>query len=260
MNDLTRLAGPVEDAMRATRSHVLRAWGETAGPTQFKDDGTAVTDLDTALEKQLAEVLLALDPGFGLYSEEAGLMRKGSPTWHLDPVDGTANFARRVAAFGSQVALVDGSEPLFAAIYHPLVDDFTWAAQGAGTWNEGRRVELHSREPKHALVHVDIARSGLFMEQPDLIARIRRGCYRTRALGSVAIHLRDVATGAADAYLGGRTKTSPLHDMAPGVLLVREAGGVVSDGAGGDPLAARKRLVAGSRAVHDWLCGLLDAS
>lgn len=257
MNDPTLLAAPVEAAMRATRALVLRAWREPAGRTRFKQDGTAVTRLDTALERELAAALLPLDERFGLFSEEAGLLRNGRPTWHLDPLDGTANFARRVAVFGSQVALVDGAEPLFAAVYDPLTDDFTWAARGAGSWREGRRLQASARPPRHALVDLDIARSGIFREQPDLVARVRRGCYRVRALGSVAIHLRDVAAGAADAYLGGRKRTSPLHDLAPGVLLVREAGGVVSDGAGGDPLVERRRIVAGSAAVHDWLCELV---
>jgi myo-inositol-1(or 4)-monophosphatase len=260
VNDLTRLAEPVEAAMRATRAEVLRAWRAVAEPEEFKADGTAVTDLDRTLEKQLAAALLPLDGAYGLVSEESGPLREGNPTWHLDPVDGTANFARRVAVFGSQVALVDGIEPLFAAVYHPLVDEFTWAARGAGTWNEGRRVAMPDRPPKHALIDIDVARSGLFSEHPELVARIRRGCYRVRAMGSVAVHLRDVATGAADAYLGSRKKVSPMHDMAPGVLLVREAGGAVSDGAGCDPLVERRRLVAGSPRVHDWLCELIASA
>ncbi len=257
MTDFAAYAPTVEAAMRATRPQVLAAYHEPAGETAFKEDGTAVTDLDVALEQELGAVLMKIDPAFGVYGEESGTLREGSPTWHLDPLDGTANFARRLSVFGSQLVLMDGIEPLFAAIYEPLTDEFTWAAKGAGTWHEGTRVRMRPREPEHCVVHLDIARGGLFRDHPELIARIRRGCYRARALGSVAVHLRDVATSAADAYVGGRVHVSPIHDLGPGALLVREAGGLATDDRRVDALVDRGVLVAGAAPVHDWLCELL---
>lgn len=251
------LAAPVEAAMRATRPKVLAAYRKAPGRPRFKEDGSAVTDLDTELETQLGETLMALDGTFGLRGEESGWMRKGAVAWHLDPLDGTANFARRIAVFASQVVLMEGAEPLFAAVYEPLTDVFTWAARGAGTWHEGERVRVPDRAPKHAVVTVDVARHGLFAERPGLIGAIRSGCYKVRALGSIAVHMRDVAIGASEAFLGGRNSVSPLHDMAPGTLLIREADGIVSDGRGADALLERKQVVAAAPAVHDWLCGLL---
>lgn len=255
--DFARFAPAVEVAMRATHAPALAAYRSAPAPARFKDDGTAITDLDLLLERDLARALLPLDEAFGLVSEEAGEMRKGSPTWHLDPVDGTANFARRIGIFGSQVVLLEGAEPLFAAIYEPLADIFTWAARGAGTWREGQRIQIPQREPKKAVVMFDISRRGLLQDHPGLITAIRQGCYRARAMGSIAIQLRDVATGNADGFLGGRPYQSPLHDMAPGTLLIREAGGIVSDSRGGDPLIERKTMVAGAPPIHDWLCELL---
>ena len=112
------LAAPVEAALRATRDTVLTAYRTQPGPAEFKQDGSAVPDLDRELESTLGDALMALDPSFGLVGEETGEIRAGSPTWHLDPVDGTANFARRVSIFGSQVVLIEGTTPLagFAAI------------------------------------------------------------------------------------------------------------------------------------------------
>jgi myo-inositol-1(or 4)-monophosphatase len=253
------LAGPVEVALRATRARVQEAFAEAPSPERFKEDGSVVTDLDHELEARLAETLLDLEPSWGLVGEESGEIRAGRPTWHLDPVDGTANFSRRLGVFASQVVLVDGTQPLFAAVYEPLADAFTWAARGAGTWHQGVRVRIPDREVRKALVFVDVARSGLFREHPDLIMRLRRGTYKTRALGSIAIHLRNVAVGAGDGYLGGRAHTTPLHDVAPGALLVREAGGLVTDGRGGDALAERRMLVVGAPRLHAWLCELLGS-
>ncbi|MDA1195452.1 MAG: hypothetical protein O2894_09745 [Planctomycetota bacterium] len=252
------LAAPIERALRATRARVLEAYRALPAPARFKDDGSAITDLDLALEKVLAADLMPLDPSFGVHGEESGVLRAGSPTWHLDPVDGTANFARRVGAFGSQLVLMDGLEPRFAAVYEPLLDLFTWAAEGAGTWHEGRRVTLPDRPPKHAMLTVDIARSGLFHERPDLLLAVRRGCYKVRALGSIAVHMRDVAIGATDGYLGGRRHVTQLHDLGPGTLLIREAGGFVTDEAGADALLERRIVVAGGPQVHAWLCGLVS--
>ncbi len=258
--DLKALVAPVEAAMRATRQKVLDAYRSQADPERFKQDGSPVTDLDLELERDLAAALLPLEPSWGLFGEESGTLREGTPTWHLDPVDGTANFSRRIGVFGCQLALVDGNTPLFAAVYEPLLNEFTWAAQGLGTWHEGRRVTMPERPSKHAVICVDISSSGLFAERPELLMTMRKASYKARALGSVAIHVRDVALGAADGYLGGRRSVTAFHDLAPGTLLVREAGGLVTDGKGGDVMIERRVLVAGSRQVHDWLCGLLAAS
>ena len=258
MTDYAELAAPVEAALRATRETVLQAYRAVADPERFKDDGSAVTDLDLALEAQLAEALLPLDDRWGLHGEESGSMREGNPTWHLDPVDGTANFSRRVGVFGSQLVLMDGNEPVFAAVYEPLVDEYTWAAKGAGTWHEGRRMRMPDRDPKQAMVYVDISSSGLFGERRDLLMDVRQACYKVRALGSVAIHMRDVAIGAADGYLGGRRHVTPLHDLGPGTLLVREAGGLVTDGNGADALEERRVVVVGSPNVHDWLATFIS--
>ena len=253
MTDPASLAAPVEAALRATRQTVLDAYRAVADPERFKDDGSAVTDLDLALEAQLGEALMPLDETFGLHGEESGLMREGSPTWHLDPVDGTANFSRRIGLFGSQLVLMDGDDPLFAAVYEPLLDEYTWAAKGAGTWHEGRRVTMPDRPRKHSVLYMDISRSGLFEEQRSLIMAIRRGVYKTRSLGSVAIHMRDVAMGAADGYLGGRRYRTPLHDLGPGTLLIREAGGLVTDEHGVDALKERQVVIAAAPQLHAWL-------
>ncbi len=255
--EIQDLVEPIEAALRATRPRVQAAFARAPDPERFKEDGTAVTDLDLALEREIAEMLLTLEPAWGLFSEESGWLREGTPAWHVDPLDGTANFSRRIGVFATQLALVEGTEPLFAAVYQPLTDQFTWAGRGLGTWHEGRRVHTGDRTPEHALLCVDISRSGLFVERPELLPTLRGGCYKARALGSVAVHLRDVAVGAADGYLGGRRHVTPLHDVAPGTLLVQEAGGIVSDGEGGNALAERRVLVAASPRAHDWLCGML---
>jgi fructose-1,6-bisphosphatase/inositol monophosphatase family enzyme len=153
--------------------------------------------------------------------------------------------------------LLDGERPVFAAIYEPLQDDFAWAAHGEGAWREGRRMGVADRALEDAVVLLDVSKSGVFARRPDVLPRLRRAVYRVRALGSVGIQLRDVAAGSADAFVGSRANPSPLHDVAPGALLVREAGGIATDLAGGDALRDRRSLVAASPGVHAALCALV---
>ncbi|MDJ0974577.1 MAG: inositol monophosphatase family protein [Planctomycetota bacterium] len=249
-------AADIEHALRATRPVVEAAFAAPAS-SRRKADGSVVTDLDLALEEVLANTLLELDSGWGIVGEESGEIRAGTPTWHLDPVDGTSNFARRSPLFGCQVALLDGTTPLFSAVYEPLRDDYTWAAAGCGAWREGERLRLLDPEPARAMVYVDVSKTGPFVERPAILPAMRRAFFKLRLLGSIALHLRDVAAGVADAYVSSRGFVTAYHDLAPGLLLCREAGAVDSDGAAGDPLDTRETLVVGTRRVHDAICAIL---
>jgi myo-inositol-1(or 4)-monophosphatase len=251
--DLSRLAREVEAALRSVRPRVAEAFRTPPDGGRRKEDGSVVTDLDVALERELVERLLAVEPSFGLVSEERGAVRAGRPTWVLDPLDGSFNFSRRIGLFAIQVALLDGEEPLVAAVYEPLRDDLTWAARGAGTWREGTRCRVGGAPPEAAVVLVDVNERGIFVEDPSLLPRLRRAVYRLRSYGSTGLHLRDVAAGTADGALGGRGRPQPLHDVAPGALLVREAGGLATDLDGRDLLRDRRTLAAGGAAVHALL-------
>ena len=246
--DPAQLLPPIERALRGLRGEILDAFHAPAGPAERKADGSAVTELDRRLERSLAEILLDLHPAYGVQGEESGVWREGSPSWHLDPLDGTANFTFRVGYFGSQLALVEGTTPLFAVVYEPLRDDLAWAARGHGCHLEGRSVQVTTAAPRDALAYADLPRRGRFARDPAALARIRESVYKLRSLGSIALQLRDVAAGVATGFVGVRGGRSSLHDLAPGALLIREAGGQVIDAEGGDPLVSRSSLIAGTEA------------
>jgi myo-inositol-1(or 4)-monophosphatase len=250
-------ADAVEAAFRAVRDDVREAFARRPGRVEMKEDRTVVTALDRRLETAIGERLLAIDPAFGLVGEEHGEMRPGDPTWYLDPLDGTLNFTRRISRFASQAVLLEGEEPVFAAVYEPLLDDYAWAARGAGAWREGRPMRVSDRPVGDAVLLLDVSKGGRFMDVPGLIRDLRRAVYRVRALGTIAVQMRDVADGAAEAFFGSRRSPSRLHDVGPGVLLVREAGGTVTDAEGRDPFAERRSLLAASPSVHAALRTLL---
>lgn len=255
--DAESLVPEIERAFRATREVVLEAFRRPEERPSRKEDGTVVTELDHELEGRLSRALLDLDARWGLFGEEGGVLREGSPTWHLDALDGTLNFSRRLPLFVSQAALLDEGEPVLAVIYDPLRDLFAWAAAGAGAWREGERLEVARRPIRDALLLVDIARRGALVQRPELLPRLRRSVFRMRSLGCAGIHLLSVAAGHADAFLGTRESPSPLHDVAPGTLFVREAGGRVTSFDGGSALEDRRSLLAANPDLHAALRELL---
>jgi myo-inositol-1(or 4)-monophosphatase len=257
---LEALAERAAHAFRALRPVVLDAFAAPVVPPRFKADRSVVTDLDVRLEEMLAPALLAWDERWGLVSEEAGKVREGTPRWVLDPLDGTYNFSRRIPLFASQAALMDERGTVFSAVYEPLRDDYTWAARGLGTWRDGRRVRVSDVEPSAAVVSIDLDERGIFIDDATLMPRLRASVYKLRALGSIGLHLRDVAVGTSDGCLGGRGQPQPLHDVAPGALLVTEAGGRATDLDGRPVLETRIGLVAGAPRLHAHLLDVLRAS
>lgn len=248
--DARAIRDALEPVLRGLRPTVVEAFSRPRREVHRKLDGTVVTSLDRELERRITDALLDLDPHWGVTAEESGRIRDGRPTWFLDALDGSLNFARRLPLFVSQAVLMDGEQPLFAVLYEPLRDQFAWAAHGEGAWREGQRLHVARRPIEDALLLVDIARTGAFVTHSEMIPRLRRSVYRMRSFGCVGLNFLEVATGAADAFLGTRRTPSPLHDVGPGVLFVREAGGVATNLRGTDAILDRRSFLVAHHELH----------
>ena len=240
----------LEPTFRGVAGVVRDAFARPPAPTERKADGTVVTRLDHELEARITTALLRLDATWGVIAEESGILREGTPTWYVDALDGSLNFSRRIPLFVCQAVLMDGNTPQFAVIYDPLHDRLAWAAAGAGAWREGQRLRVARRPLEDALLLVDIARSGAFVTNPEAIPKLRRAVLRLRSLGCVGLHFLSVAAGEADAFLGTRRRPSPLHDVGPGTLFVREAGGLVTNLQGEDVIPDRRSILAAHHELH----------
>ncbi|MCX6091570.1 MAG: inositol monophosphatase [Candidatus Bipolaricaulota bacterium] len=192
-----------------------------------------VTIYDREADRVIAEVLLAADPHAGLVSEEAvHRVRTGDLCWIVDPLDGTNNFLRGVPDFAVSIALVDSEGPLVGCIYDPLRDELYTAVRGAGAERNGNALRVSSQFSLDGAVlgvgfSTEPARRSVTLAQlPAFSPHVRA----LRIVGSAALDLAYVAAGRFDAtwYLS-------LHDwdIAAGRLLVTEAGGHVTDLAGG---------------------------
>jgi myo-inositol-1(or 4)-monophosphatase len=227
-----------------------------------KGERDMVTDVDLAVEDQVRAFLARETPDIGFLGEERGRYGgTGGRWWALDPVDGTANFARGIPLCGVSLALVDGDRGTVAAISLPFLDVTYTAAEGGGARANGEPIHV-SRVTGIADAMISV---GDFAIGPDaaakngtrlaLLADLGARAQRIRMLGTAAIDLVWVAQGRLEASVILANK--PWDTMA-GVLLVREAGGVVVDVDGSDHTTRSAATVAVCPGLHAELLAALD--
>jgi myo-inositol-1(or 4)-monophosphatase len=219
-----------------------------------------VTEVDRATERIIAEVLLAAEPGSRMMGEElspdAGT---DGLVWVVDPLDGTTNFLHDYPVYAVSVAAALDGELLAGVVLDVTRDRLLHAWRGGGAWDGNRRITVSATtDPALALIG-----TGFPFKHPERLeeyqgqfARVMAGTSGIRRAGAAAIDLGDVAAGRFDGFW--ELVLAPW-DIAAGMLLVREAGGVVTDLAGNDPGLAHTAIVAGNPAIHEWLIGRLGA-
>ena len=220
------------------------------GPADF------VTNADRAAEKLIHAELSKARPTYGFLMEESGEIKgtDGQHRWIVDPLDGTTNFMHGIPLFAVSIALQRGDEIVAGVIYNPVSEELFVAEKGGGAFlDERQRLRVAGR--KHladAVVATGIkvtgtANDALHMRQLAQIAPAVAGIRRT---GSACIDLAWLAAGRFDGFWEAR-----LHpwDIAAGWLLLREAGGTVSDYAGTPGSIWNGEVVAGNETIHGQL-------
>lgn len=247
-----------EVAARLGGEVVAAALG-TGVSVDVKGAGDYVTEVDRRSEHAIATFLEGAT-GVPVVGEERG-GEPGERYWLVDPLDGTTNFVHGFWAVAVSVALVEGGRPTAGAVHAPLLDETWTAAAGGGAWmlrgGEGaRRVRLAVSERP---VERAVVGTGFPFRRKELLGRylgVFRGALERfedlRRPGAAALDLAWVASGVFEGFF--ELALAPW-DVAAGALLIREAGGVVTDWAGGDGWMAGD-VLAGSPAVHAELVGL----
>jgi myo-inositol-1(or 4)-monophosphatase len=207
----------------------LMAW---RGRFQTREKGVAdlVTDADVASEKAIRAVIAERFPEHSFLGEESTKMQAGGgadePTWLVDPLDGTTNYVHGYPCYAVSVALVRGNDIMVGVVFDPLSGQCFSAEAGCGAWLNGLKLQVSNvTQVSKALVAVSLP-ARVRADAPDLldfIAAVQK-CQAVRRSGSAALNLASVADGSLDAFWA--THIHPW-DVAAGVLLVREAGGVV---------------------------------
>ncbi|WP_128544107.1 inositol monophosphatase family protein [Larkinella soli] len=215
---------------------------------EYKDFNNLVSYVDKEAEKQLVEDLHKLLPEAGFITEEGttGLQADRSGlNWIIDPLDGTANFIHKLPVFSVSVGLADGKNPLAGVIYDINRDEcyHAWAGGGAFCNQDRIRVSPATRlQESMVATGFPYARFDKIDRYLQILASLMQKTHGLRRMGSAAIDLAFVACGRFEAFYEFNLNS---WDMAAGVLLVREAGGIVTDFHGGDEYLFRGDVIAG---------------
>jgi myo-inositol-1(or 4)-monophosphatase len=255
----------MEKAARKAGGKLRRDFGEVEhlqvsrkGPSDF------VSKADQIAERTLWDELKTARPGWGFVMEEGGELPgdDGKPRFIIDPLDGTSNFLHGIPHFAISIAVqepkLDGSgwgEVTAGVVYQPITDETFWAEKARGAWLQDKRLRVSSR--KHlsdALIATGIPYGvgphGDFDEWGKVYAAIAPQVAGIRRFGAASLDLAWVAAGRFDGFW--ESGLAPW-DTAAGCLLVREAGGFVTDYRGRSQPICDAQVLAGNDGVHSKL-------
>jgi myo-inositol-1(or 4)-monophosphatase len=247
-------------AARKAARGLVRDFGEVEhlqvsqkGPADF------VSAADHRVEAMLRRELSKARPDYGLVMEESGIVAGHDPhhVWVIDPLDGTTNFLHGLPHFAISIALVRDAEPVAGLVYQPLTDEAFWAEKGGGAFVNDRRLRVSARRKLSESV---IATGIPFLGKPEhekylrQMAAVMDTTAGIRRFGSAALDLAYVAAGRFDGFWEMGLKS---WDIAAGILLVREAGGYVSEINGGHDMMSSGHVLAANDHLHLPLGSLL---
>jgi myo-inositol-1(or 4)-monophosphatase len=245
-----------EQAARAG-GQVLLDWQDRFAVRE-KAPADLVTDADLASQRRVREILLGAFPGHGFLGEEgAGDSPDGRPDspyrWIVDPLDGTTNYVHGVPIYCVSIALEESGRIVVATVYNPVSQQCFTAAEGQGAYLNGDRLKTSDVTClADALVAVSFGnKADRNSSEVARFVEVLPTCQAIRRFGSAALNLCMLAAGRIDVYWATSTQT---WDMAAGLLLVQEAGGVITriDGSPVD-LADPRFAAAATEPLHQEL-------
>lgn len=241
----------------------LHYWRNT-GDLEFKHGHEAVTEADRRIETMIRERIRSEFPGDGIVGEEFG---SDGPTgaagriWHIDPIDGTLNFALGLPGFCTSLALVEDGAILAACVHVPTTGDSFTAGAGRGARLNGQPIRVSTRAPlAEAIVSTQFKKDARYVQDPQLLQALHERTFRLRRTGAIALELAWVAAGSYDALLANFRRGIQPYDVAAGLLLIREAGGTITDHEGRPYPLGGADLVVSNGGIHGELIGLIEQS
>ena len=252
----------IEIAMNAAKSGaevLLRHWlhlGREDADLKARHDWVSQADRES--EAVVIDTIRKHVPNDGFLGEETGRAEGSSGrTWVIDPLDGTSNYLQHFPVWCVSIALRTGNEVTAGVIYEPLRDEMFSAEMGGGAWRNGKRMRVSQHQ---TLDGAFLATGFPFRAQSRfdtylaIFGEVIRQAKGVRRAGSAAL---DLAYSAAGVYDGFFEFNLAPWDVAAGALMVREAGGVVSDFSGGDGFWEKGNILGATPAVHEELLRMI---
>ena len=238
------------EAARAAGTLLKESFGK-AHRIEKKGEIDLVTEADLAAETTILEILGSHFPEDNILSEEAGDQDLASSrTWIVDPLDGTTNFAHGFPFFAVSIALETAGEIVLGVVYSPIMEEFFHARLGKGAYLNEKPIHVSSAsELRESLVATGFPYD--IRKRPtrifDRFQRMVRGSQGIRRAGAAAIDLCYVAAGRLDGYWEENLKP---WDTAAGLLMVKEAGGTLTNFEGEPFNPYMQSVVAGNPSIH----------
>ena len=242
-----------EKAARKAGRILSRDFGEIENlQIQSKSVGDFVTSADLKVEQSILETLKYYYPDANYLTEESGHIKGDGETIIIDPIDGTSNFIHGIPHVAIVIAKMLNNEITDGVVYNPILNEFYWASLGKGSWCNNKRLRVSKRhELTNCLVGTGIPFSDRvydkFYTELDNLAKKTAGI---RRLGSAALDLAYVSSGKIDGFW---ERDLNLWDICSGVLLVKEAGGRISEPNGNKWTTNSRDITVSNSLIHDKL-------
>ncbi|MES3032143.1 MAG: inositol monophosphatase family protein [Patescibacteria group bacterium] len=251
-NKSKELKVAIKAALKAGK--VLEKYFETEILKEIKEDKSIVTLADRESEEIIKKIISGAFPNHSILGEETGMTEnKSEYVWHVDPVDGTKNFANGIPLFAVSVALAYKNEVIVAVVYNPAVNSLFYAEKNKGAYFNDKKIQVSKDDTIHSIVSGGKSRTDedrklyrrLMYDLPEMFKGLT-----VRDFGSVALELGYVARGSFEA-----TIQIGLHsyDFAAGILLVQESGGKVTNFDGTAYKFPGNYFIASNGVFHDLL-------
>ena len=247
-------------ACRKAAKPLIRDFGEIENlQVSIKGPGDFVTASDKKVEKILIEEFEKARPNYSILSEETGEINNDeSFKWIIDPIDGTANFMHGIPHFAISIGLEHNKEIICGIIYDPIKDEMFLAEKGNGSYLNNQRMRVSSRSklkdciiftggPKRESKDIDLA----LAEYKNFSSKIH---IPIRKLGSASLDIAYVAAGRCDGFFQRNLK---YWDIAAGIVLVKEAGGFVTDFNGENEYIQNKTILATNSKIKNEMIEVL---
>ncbi|WP_136660883.1 inositol monophosphatase family protein [Nitratireductor sp. XY-223] len=249
----------VQAAMKAGRS-LARDFGEVQNlQVSLKGPSDYVSQADHKAEEIILGELARARPTYSVLAEEGGEKKgtDGMHRWIVDPLDGTTNFLHGIPVFAVSIALERQGEIVAGVIYNPAMDELFTAERGNGAFLNDRRMRVAGRRALSDCVigtgvpHLGRGAHGKYLVE---LRNVMGEVAGVRRMGAAALDLAYVAAGRLDGFW--EDELSPW-DLAAGIVMIREAGGFVSDRDGGSKMFEKRNVIAGNERIHKDLSAVL---
>ncbi|MCK4748666.1 MAG: inositol monophosphatase [Bacteroidales bacterium] len=256
-----------ESALKKGGQVLMEHLGSTSKVVVKESISSVVTEADLASEKAILEILGNASGTFNIITEESGYMDNASSyTWVVDPLDGTSNFAAGLPWFGVIIALFREREPILGGMYLPVEDQLYFAAAGEGAWKNNRAIQCAgSGDLSELLVSYSFDFSddpGKTRSEMEIMEKLSKKIRNIRSTNSLV----DFCF-TADGRLGAAiNQTSKIWDIAVPWIMMREAGGMVTDITGakidfnlsGDVFNRNYTIVASGSGIHRQIIDIIN--